>query len=331
MNLNNTMGIKIIKAGMFTTVQDIGRVGFRSAGIGVGGAMDVFAAAVANCLVGNDERAAVVEMHFPAAEMLFDEAALVSITGGNFGATLNGEPVSLWQPFFVRPTDRLVFKKYINGARAYLAVHGGITADNWLNSFSTHTKVKAGGFRGRALLKEDVLPFNKKIEWFQLKNFPDFTSMMGPVYQPGLVIRCIAGVEWEWLNEWSQDNFLESNFVVTAHSDRMGFRLKGTSLSLHQPVELISSPVDMGTIQLLPNGQLIVLMADYQTTGGYPRVGNVISADLPKLAQSRIHSQIQFKMIAPENAEDALFSFHQNLNLIKTSCNNFYDAHRSQL
>ena len=325
------MGIKIIKPGMFTTVQDMGRVGFRSAGIGPGGAMDFFAAAVANYLVGNDEKAAAVEMHFPAAEIMFESAALMNVAGGDFSAHLNDEPVPLWQPFFVKPTDRLVFKKYINGARAYLAIHGGIKADNWLNSFSTHIKAKAGGFKGRALLKEDVLPFNKKIEWFPLKNFPNFTSLIASVYQPTHTIRCIAGAEWEWLNEWSQDNFLESNFVVTAHSDRMGFRLLGTNLSLHPPVELISSPVDMGTIQLLPNGQLIVLMADHPTTGGYPRVANVMSADLPKLAQSPIHSQIQFEMIPPENAADVLFSFHQKLNSIKNSCNNFYDAHRSQL
>jgi antagonist of KipI len=325
------MSIKIIKPGMFTTIQDMGRVGFRSAGIGPGGAMDFFAATAANFLVGNDEKAAVVEMHFPAAEIIFEEPALISITGGDFSAHLNDQPVPLWQPFFIKPNDWLLFKKYINGARAYLAIHGGIKADNWLNSFSTHTKVKAGGFKGRALLKEDVLLFNKKIEWFQLNSFPDFAGLVGSAYQPANTIRCIAGAEWEWLNELSQTNFSDSNFVLTAHSDRMGFRLQGTNLSLQQPLELISSPVDMGTIQLLPNGQLIVLMADHQTTGGYPRVANVISADLPKLAQSPIHSQIQFKMITPENAEDALFSFHQILGSIKNSCNNFYYAHRPQL
>ncbi len=325
------MGIKIIKPGIFTTIQDLGRYGYRAVGIGPGGAMDSFAATVANYLVENDKNCPVVEMHFPAAEMIFESTSLLSIAGGDFCALLNEAPVSLWKPFFVQANDRLTFKKQERGARTYIAIHGGIKADNWLNSCSTHTKVKTGGYKGRTLLKEDRFEFNKIMQRFSINNFPNFKSTIQTVYEMPNLIRCIAGPEWDLMQDASKSIFSESAFLITADSDRMGVRLKGNNLSLQDTGQLISSPVNYGTVQLLPNGQLIVLMADHQTTGGYPRIVNVISADLPKLAQSGIHSNIQFKMIAHQNAEDALFSLHQTLISIKNHCDLFYAVHRHQL
>jgi len=325
------MGIKIIRPGIFTTIQDLGRYCYRAVGIGPGGAMDSFAATVANYLVENDKNYPVIEMHFPAAEMIFESTALVSITGGDFGASLNEAPISLWKPFFVQANDRLTFKKHANGARACLAVHGGIKADNWLNSCSTHAKLKAGGYKGRALLKEDCIEFNKSIQTFSINNFPDLKSIIQPVYEMPNLIRCIAGAEWNLMQDKSRSIFSGSAFLITTDSDRMGFRLKGKNLNMQASEQLISSPVNYGTVQLLPNEQLIVLMADHQTTGGYPRIAHVISADLPKLAQSGIHSNIQFKMIVHKDAEDAIFSMHQTLISIKNNCNLFYAVHRHQL
>jgi len=325
------MGVRITRPGIFTTIQNLGRVGYRAVGIGPGGAMDFFAATVANYLVENDKNCPIIEMHFPAAEMIFESTALVSITGGDFGAVLNDTLVSLWKPFFVQANDRLIFKKQVSGARTYLAIHGGIKADNWLNSCSTHTKIKAGGYNGRALLKDDCIEFNKIMQRFSINNFPNLKSIIQPVYEMPNLIRCIAGPEWDLMQDASKSIFSESAFLITADSDRMGFRLKGKNLSLQDTGQLISSPVNYGTVQLLPNGQLIVLMADHQTTGGYPRIAHVITSDLPKLSQSGIHSNIQFKMIAHQNAEDALFSLHQTLTSIKNNCNLFYAVHRHQL
>lgn len=325
------MGIKITRPGIFTTIQDLGRYGYRSVGIGPGGAMDLFAATVANYLVENDKNSPVIEMHFPAAEMTFETTALVSIAGGDFSASLNDAPVSLWKPFFAQANDRLTFKKQVSGARVYIAIHGGIKAENWLNSCSTHTKVKAGGYKGRTLLKDDRIEMNKRISRFSIKHFPELKSIIQPVYEMPKLVRSIAGPEWDLIKEVSRSIFSTSPFLITADSDRMGFRLKGNNLSMQAKVQLISSPVNYGTIQLLPNGQLIVLMADHQTTGGYPRIAHVISADLPKLAQSGIHSNIQFKMIAHQNAADALLSLHQTLTTVKNNCNLFYAIHRHQL
>ncbi|MEP7141663.1 MAG: biotin-dependent carboxyltransferase family protein [Ferruginibacter sp.] len=331
MNLKEPMSIKIIKPGMFATIQDLGRNGYRSVGIGPGGAMDFFAASIANFLVGNDAKCPVIEMHFPAAEILFEEDALVSITGGDFDGYADDEPVGSWKPFLIKKNKSLWFKKPVHGVRIYLSIHGGIASGNWLNSFSTHTKVKAGGHKGRPLLKGDIIPFDSTGSLMPIESFPALAGMIGPVYQPANIFRCIAGPEWNLVNHESQAKFSLLPFSITNQSDRMGYRLKGRGLALQEPVQLVSSPVDSGTIQLLPNGQLIVLMADHQTTGGYPRIANVIGADLPKLAQSPIHSELKFKLIGVESAEEFLFLLYQTLESIKDICKNYYDAYRHQL
>src|SRR4051812_35451720 len=177
------MSIKITRPGVFTTIQDLGRYGYRASGIGPGGAMDPFAASVANLLVGNNEKLPVVEMHFPAPEILFEEDAVVSVTGGNFSGHIDAEPMPSWTPVFIKKNASLSFKKFVSGARAYLALRGGIECDNWLGSFSTHTKIKKGGYKGRPLLKNDVLPFNSMAPVFPVKTFPDLNGLISTVYQ----------------------------------------------------------------------------------------------------------------------------------------------------
>lgn len=311
---------------MFTTIQDLGRSGYRAMGISPGGAMDHFAASVANYLVGNDKKQPVIEMHFPAPEILFEEDALISITGADFNAFVDDQPIAPWKPHCIKRNEKLRFKKYLKGARSYLAIDGGMASGEWLNSFSTNTKVKAGGHMGRPLAKEDIIFVNPAIVSKAFTNFPDFSKEIDTVYQPENIIRCIAGPEWNLLNDAAKQTFTNMLFSITPQSDRMGFRLNGMDILLDHPVQLISSAVDSGTIQLLPNGQLILLMADHQTTGGYPRIANVISADLPKLAQATVHSQLQFELTGIENAEDALFSLYQTMASIKNGCKNYYDA-----
>ncbi|MEP7256067.1 MAG: biotin-dependent carboxyltransferase family protein [Ferruginibacter sp.] len=316
------MSIKIIKQGVMATLQDAGRYGFRSIGIGSGGAMDIFAMTVSNFLVGNDE-AAVLEINFPAPEILFQHNALISLTGADLSATIDNITLPLWRPFFVMKDSVLKFKQPVYGTKTYLAVHGGWKSEKWLGSFSTHLKVGTGGHLGRALQKNDVICFkennfslaeNKILNWHISQNETD------KIYLPSNTIRCIRGVEWDLLNKASQQNFEKSNFSITNQSDRMGYRLSGTLLSLQQPTEIISSAVDAGIIQLLPTGNLIVLMADHQTTGGYPRIASVIKADLPKLAQVIPGQKISFKIITLKEAEDALISMMRTLTEIKAGC-----------
>lgn len=325
------MSVKITRPGMFSTIQDLGRIGHRSVGIGPGGAMDFFAASVANYLTGNDATAAVLEMHFPAAEMLFESDALIAITGADFDARLNDQPVAFCQPVRVEQQSVLSFKKIVSGARVYVSVQGGWTADQWLNSYSTHVKIKAGGFNGRPLLKNDVIGFNAPTALLNVDNFDGMGALIKPVYETAGSIRCIEGPEFDQLDPSAKKTLISQSFKITAQSDRMGFRLQGPSIAIENQVELISSPVDEGIIQLLPNGQLIVLMADHQTTGGYPRIASIIRADLPKLAQLPIHALINFQLVTMEVAMEALFSLDQSLTSIKNYCDRWYAADGHQL
>ena len=305
------------------TLQDGGRYGFRSIGIGPGGAMDVFAMMVSNFLLGNDETTAALEINFPAPEILVQKNALVSLTGADFSATINNITLPLWRPFFVKKDSVVKFKPPVWGSKAYLSVQGGWQSDKWLGSYSTHLKVAAGGHSGRALQKGDIVLFkkdsfslseNKIMNWYISRNEID------KIYQPSNIIRCIKGVEWDLLNETSKQNFEHIDFGITNLSDRMGYRLGGVTLSVQQQTEIISSAVDAGTVQLLPDGNLIVLMADHQTTGGYPRIASIIKADMPKLSQLSPGQTVNFRIINIKEAEDALISMMQALAEIKAGC-----------
>ena len=317
------MSIKIIKQGVQTTLQDTGREGFRAIGIGIGGAADVFAMMAANFLAGNDAEPAVMEINFRAPEILFQQNAIISLTGADPCATINNTVLPLWKPILIKKGEQLQFKQPLNGAKTYLAVQGGWKSDKWLGSYSTHLKVAAGGHLGRALQKNDTIDFNDhNFSLIENKALPWHISQheLDKIYQPQYIIRCVKSVEWNLLQVSSQQQFETGSFTISNQSDRMGCRLNGTTLSLQQPIEIISSAVDAGTIQLLPDGNLIVLMADHQTTGGYPRIVSVIKADLPKMAQLNPGQMINFKIITVKEAEDALISMQQILKEIKTSC-----------
>jgi antagonist of KipI len=321
------MSLTIIKPGLLDTIQDLGRTGYSRLGINAGGVMDRYAAQVANMLVGNDTREAVVEIHFPGAQVLFEQNTLISITGGDFGALINDEPIPLWHPIVVRKNAVLHFPKWQYGSRCYLAVHGGFCVNKWLNSYSTHLKAGAGGFQGRKLEKGDEVHFRETNIYFAglLKAGKELEILKwqvdtGNTYTHPNEIGILKGNEWNQLTEPSQEHMMEDNFTIHPFSDRMGYQLKGVDLNREQDTELVSSGVSFGTIQLLPNGQLIVLMADHQTTGGYPRIAHVISAHLPKLAQLRPSDCIHFKITDIATAENLLIAQQQELNILQRAC-----------
>lgn len=321
------MSLTIIKPGLLDTVQDLGRTGQSRLGINPGGVMDRYAAQVANMLVGNDTLEAVIEIHFPGAQFLFDQNTLISITGADFNAMLNDEPIPLWHPLVVRKNAVLHFPKLQSGSRCYLAVHGGLCMNRWLNSYSTHLKAGAGGFKGRKLEKGDEIPFKDSSIYCAglLKPGRELEVLKwqvdtGNTYKHPNEIYIIKGNEWDQLTAPSQQHMLEDNFTIHPFSDRMGYQLKGVDLKCEHDTELVSSGVSFGTIQLLPNGQLIVLMADHQTTGGYPRIGHVISAHLPKLAQLRPSDCIHFQLTDIATAENLLIAQQQELNILQRAC-----------
>ncbi|MGB8190378.1 MAG: biotin-dependent carboxyltransferase family protein [Chitinophagaceae bacterium] len=324
------MALNIIKTGLMDSLQDSGRYGHAEAGINPGGVMDPYAASVANFLVGNTREEAVMELHFPACQVLFNQPALVAVCGADFSASVHDEPMPCWQPVMVKRNSILHFQKWKWGARAYLAVQGGFCADRWLDSYSTHLKAGAGGYNGRLIKKDDVMklrndivnicPAKQYIATDRYSRTLNWGVHEHAVYKNASELLVLPGPEWDILNEDSQKIFTGSPFTISKKSDRMGCLLNGASLQSDETNELISTGVDYGTIQLLPNGQLMVLAADHQTTGGYPRIANVIGAHLPKLAQLPIEAEVHFTLTDIRTAEQLLFSQMRELKIIERSC-----------
>lgn len=319
------MSLKIIKAGIADTIQDNGRYGYQHLGINPGGVMDKFSMQVINILLGNKRNEAVIEMHFPCSSFLFEQDALIAIGGADFFPFINDIPVSLYRPVIVKKDSLIEFKEWRSGARCYLAAKGGFRIDQWLNSYSTNTKTETGGLQGRALKKNDSIQFNLSEDHADL--LKDKNCFMLP-WKAGLVwnetndnsICVLPGSEWSWLNEDAQKLFLNESFVISSASDRMGYRLKGPALLKANDDELVSSAVNFGTIQLLPDGQLIVLMADHQTTGGYPRIAHVITAHHSTLAQMNPDNAVKFSLVNGKAAETLLLKQQQHLLQLENAC-----------
>jgi antagonist of KipI len=319
------MSICIIKQGVLDTIQDTGRYGYQHLGINPSGAMDTFAATIANILAGNEKNEAVVELHFPASSFLFQQKCMIALSGADFQATLNNEPIQLNTTIVAGENSILEFKQFCHGERCYLAVHGGFDIEQWLNSYSTNLKAAAGGYNGRQLRKGDVLYLQEP--QFNFASYTDLFILpvsvdVSAIYDHSPLIRCIEGNEYDWLDEESKKIFSSCSFHISMRSDRMGYCLEGNNLITSVNTQLISSAVTKGTVQLLPSGQLIILMADHQTTGGYPKIAHVMSADIPKLAQMRPNRIVQFEFITLAEAEDIflqqeeyLQTAHDKINL----------------
>ncbi len=295
------MSLIIHKAGILDTLQHFGVKGLQSKGIRPGGVMDQFSASIANALVGNKLNEDLLEIHFPACEIIFTESCLISIVGADFTAKLNEKYLPINRPILVPANGKLQFVAPKSGKIVYVAVQGGLAAQgrllkNTVIEFKTKPKLNSSNLV--------ICPWSAKTDWQK--------------YTPE--IHVIQGREWERLNEESQRKFCCKPFKVSHHADRMGYRLQHEPFHTRTKEEIISSAVNFGTIQLLPNGQTIVLMADHQTTGGYPRVAHVISPHHSKLAQRKAGDKIQFRFTDQQTAEELLIKQQQHLLQLQNAC-----------
>lgn len=300
------MSLRIIKQGILDTVQDTGRYGHQHLGINPNGAMDRFSAQLANALLGKDLKAPVIEMHFPAPQLKFEKSSIICLTGADFLPTINGKEIPINHPVVVEKNAVLKFEKMQSGARCYLALLQPLLMPVWMNSYSTNVKAGAGGWQGRALIKNDVLLFQANTALAKLLKQNDFVVLPWKAQETvdtRTELQFIIGSEWHWMTAEAQELFQNNWFQVTIDADRMGYKLAGQELESKNKEQLVSSAVGFGTVQLLPNGQLIILMADHQTTGGYPRIAHIISAHLPLLAQKKANDVIRFTMTDVETAE----------------------------
>lgn len=311
------MSINVLQPGFLATIQDLGRFGSQKYGVIVGGAMDSLALRIANILVGNEEGEATIEVTMFGTELQFENDHLVAITGGDLEPLIDGEKAPMWRPILIRKGQVLKFKFPLLGCRAYIAFSGGLQISKVMGSKSTYIHAGIGGYKGRELRKGDVLScgeltergkvfihhlkeINSAFQWSA--NYSSFYS-----FDTSETIRILKGSEFNRFDGRSQHMLFSESYKVTINADRMGYQLEGAKLTLTEKFELLSEGVTYGTIQVPTNGQPIILMADRQTTGGYPKIGQVISIDLPRLAQLQPGNTVRFELVSIDKAETLLF------------------------
>lgn len=310
------MSITVKRPGILTTVQDLGRPGYNRFGVNPGGACDRAAVRLLNTLLGNAEGAAVIETHFPAVEIVFESKKDFAVGGADFTPTLNGKEMQTWRIYTAAKGDVLKFKGKRLGSRAYLAVTGGFKVSEWLGSSSTNLMAGAGGVEGRALKTGDVVRIARSDNPFGRAG-KGLSATLIPRYSGAPTVRVIESGESGLMSKETRKTFESSSFKVSQDSDRMGYRLHGPKLTSKRKLEMVTSAATFGTVQLLPDGQLVVLMADHQTTGGYPRIATVIAADLPLLAQLGPGDKVKFEFITIEGAEKAMADSEKDLRMLK--------------
>jgi antagonist of KipI len=295
--------IHVQAPGLLTTVQDLGREGFGPLGVSPSGAADSISLRLGNRLVANPEGAAGLEMTFLGGTFLFPEGAVLALVGADFGSTLDGAIVNSWTAFEALPGQTLRVGSASSGARCYLCVQGGIAVKPLLGSASTHLLSGLGGFEGRPLRKGDVVHMGSATKSFRKRKL---APRLQTYLSARLVLRVTAGPQSDWFTESSLRSFYASTYRVGEQSNRMGLRLEGAPVTQSSGGEMITEGVSLGAVQVPHGGMPIILFVEQQTTGGYPKICNVISADLHCVGQLRPHDEIRFEQVTLETARSLL-------------------------
>ena len=308
------MSVTVLNPGLLTTVQDMGRVGYQQFGMPVSGVMDPRAAATANILVGNPEGEAVLECTMLGPQLRFDAANTIAVTGGDLGASLDGRPIPAYRAVAVQAGQTLRFQAPKTGCRAYIAFTGGLDVPVIMGSRSTYLKAQIGGFQGRKLQKGDRIGFRapgapKNLSERYLS--PEFLPR--PVY----TLRVVMGPQDDAFTERGLAVFLGETYSVTNEFDRMGCRLDGPAIQHIQGGDIISDGIAFGAIQVPSEGRPIIMGADRQTTGGYTKIANVISADFRLLAQLKAGDKVTFERVSIQEAQEALLNQRAALRTLR--------------
>ena len=314
--IDATAALHVESPGLLTTVQDRGRYGYARFGVPSSGALDEGALGWANLLVGNTPEAAALEIAFLGPTLTFrgERPLIAALTGADHGATLNGAPIAPWRSFRWEPGDRLVLGGCRVGARAYLAVAGGIATRPALGSRSTDLLGRLGGIEGRALCAGDRLPLDPPEQLPAILTLP---RELLPTYSTGYVVRAIVGPQEDRVTPAALAAFFTEEYTIGHASDRMGARLDGPPLTFRTGeagADILSEGIATGAVQVPANGQPIVLLAGHQTTGGYAKIATVIAADLWQFGQARPGDKIRFREVTPAAAREALRHYRQTIN-----------------
>jgi antagonist of KipI len=316
------MNAIVTRAGLLTTVQDLGRTGFRQLGVSLGGALDAHALRVANLLVGNEESAAGLEVTLGGLRLRFTDERAVAWCGGDFSTCIEKTPLSPGHAAFVAPGEELICDRPSIGCRCWIAISGGIDVPAVLGSRSTDLRAGFGGANGRALRDGDDVSLGgnpartqvlmKKLRTARIGAWKPPHDWSSPA-QPEPILRIARGADWARFNASMLENLTTETFSVSPDCDRMGVRFESRELHLTEDVDLLSEAVTPGTVQVPPSGNPILLLGDCQTIGGYPKIAHVITVDLPLAAQLRAGDHVRFQEVPLPTAHRLLAQREENL------------------
>ena len=315
---------KVINPGLYSSIQDLGRYGYQKQGIVVSGTMDQFAIQAGNVLAGSLRNDAAIEITMMGPTLQALHNTIISICGANLSPMIDNTPIRMWCSQFIGRGQVLSFGKRQNGMRAYVCVSGGIDVLKFLNSSSTYAKGKMGGYEGRPLEAGDLL-HGKDKEIDTNRVGLGLADEFVPTYNPEDPIRVILGPDNDCFTKKGIRTFLNSTYTISNSADRMGYRLEGPEIEHKSKADIISDAINLGSIQVPKDGNPIILMSDRQTTGGYTRIANVITADIPLIAQRFPGQTIKFKSITVEKTQKL---WKQELQ--ESGKRNFYQFHISK-
>lgn len=325
------MSLAILQPGLLTTIQDGGRWGRQKIGVIPSGAMDRYSLRLANLLVGNEEYGAALEITLAGPVIRFTEDTLIALTGGDLSPTIGGAAVPMLRPVAVRAGTVLRFGPCRTGCRAYLAAAGSLAVPAIMGSRSASLRSGLPGLAGRALRRGDALPAGRPSEqarallrrllaesaapfaaahWFLAETHVTEHRLQKP-------LRVMAGLQYEQFTEEARRSFFHTEWTVTASSDRMGYRLSGGRLALRAPLEMVSEAAATGTVQVPPGGEPILLMADHQTTAGYPVIGQVALVDAARAAQKKPGDRLSFRLITRDEAERLFLDMERAMDTVR--------------
>ncbi len=324
------MMLKVTKPGPLTTLQDLGRYGYQKYGVLVSGTMDTFSHRLANILVGNKPTEGALEMTVAGPTLTLPKGLIFALTGADLNAKVLGQPVPRFRPIYVQEECVLTMSFAKEGCRGYMAVAGGFDVKVTMGSKSTYLRAKIGGFKGRPLAAGDEIPVGNtpdcmkafKEKYAASRSFPlahPNWSAPGSFIFENSPIRVTKGLQYDWFSSDSLEKFFGEEYLITMQSDRMGYRLEGPVLTQTEQREMISEAVTFGSIQVPADGNPIALLADRQTAGGYAKIGQIILADLPRMAQKAPGTKLRFVLISNKEAEEIYVQQENYLQQLATT------------
>ena len=292
------MGLEVLRAGLQSTVQDQGRFGYAHFGVSSSGAADNFSLTIGNILVGNPKHYAGIEMTIIGDKYHFKSDAYIALTGSEFEAELDNKSIPFWKRLPIKKGQILDIRSTKNGARCYFCVAGGINIEDVMGAKTTHLTSGIGGLHGRILKNLDELefgPLDDLIKPTQKVNDSITTDTK--------IIKVTKGVQWPWFDKNQKNKLFQDLYQVTELSNRMGLRLIGNAIKAKKGNEITTTGISLGSIQIPADGQPIISFVEHQTTGGYPIIATVISADVRKVGQLKAGDYFQFELISFSSAE----------------------------